>query len=168
VAGPGRDDRRIDVQVDFLCGDVSIDGMFFVNSRTTIAKIEDGTSHTVAIGERIYHFSEDWMVGARWFGDPPTPSDASGEIYMAAAKNVIYPVNASHAEFGYYVGDTAALNPADRKVKFNDLFFASAHPGIAQFCFADGSVQILSETLDFTIFGDLSTIAGGEINRWEP
>ena len=161
VAGPGRDDHRIDLD-DTICGDISTDGMFFAQSRTKISKIVDGTSHTLAFGERIYHFSEDWMFGARRFGQPPN------EIYMGAAKNVRYPINASQREFGYYVGDSGAPTAADRKVLFNDLFFASRHPGLAQFSFADGSVQILSETLEFTVFQDLATIAGGETNRWNP
>ena len=160
VAGPGRDNRRIDVINDFFCGDVSTDGIFFVRSRTKIAWIEDGTSHTLAIGERTYHFSEDWMFGARRFGDLPTETTADGEIYMGAAKNVTYEINARR----YYIGDSNAppdANPDDL-IKFNDLFFGSNHPSLAQFCLADGSVRPLYETIDFTVFGDLSTIAGGE------
>jgi prepilin-type processing-associated H-X9-DG protein len=57
---------------------------------------------------------------------------------------------------------------SERKIPLNDLFFGSLHSGGAQFCFADGSVHMLPDSLDFTILEDLSTIAGNEVNQWEP
>jgi prepilin-type processing-associated H-X9-DG protein len=45
------------------------------------------------------------------------------------------------------------------------LYFGSHHPGGAQFCFADGSVQFLDDAIDFTLFQDLSTRNGSEVLR---
>lgn len=36
-------------------------------------------------------------------------------------------------------------------------------PGGANFAMGDGSVHFFSESIDFTLFGDLGTIAGGEV-----
>jgi len=163
VSGAGRGDRRIDLE-DVACGDVYTDGIFYPQSHTTIGRIVDGTSHTMAIGERTYIFFGQWMTGATWAGDP----DMKTRICSRAAKNVRYPINADLGQFGYYISDPSAPTPAQRTMLQNDLFFGSAHPGVAQFCFADGSVQTLSDATDFTIYADLSTIAGGESNRWEP
>ena len=162
VAGAGRDNERIDLE-DSICGDVFIDGIFYPESRTKIAKIEDGTSHTIAIGERNYIFNnDDWMTGATRVGMPAT------RICMDATKNVRYPINADSGQFGFFIGDTNAPSADQRTMLLNDLFFGSAHSGIAQFCLADGSVQTISDDIDFTIFADLATIAGGEVNRWNP
>jgi prepilin-type N-terminal cleavage/methylation domain-containing protein len=154
VTGAGRDGYVIDLD-DTICGDVFTDGVFFPESRTRIAQIIDGTSHTTAIGERIYLFNlEDWMIGATRQGEPPT------EICMGSTRNVRFEINARR----YFLGDSNQPSgiPNNELVRLNDLYFGSAHPGIAQFCFADGSVQTLAETIDFTVFQDLATIAGGE------
>jgi len=161
VAGAGRANRRWALE-QVSCGDVYIDGMFFPQSRTRFADIEDGSSHTVAIGERIYMLF-DWMSGATWLGNPHT------RVCMGkATNNVRYPINADVTRWGYYVGDRDAPAGAPGNILLNDLFFGSLHPGGAQFCFADASVHMVSDTMDFTILGDLATIAGGEVNRWEP
>ena len=120
VAGAGRDGYVLDLTNDFFSGDIYTDGIFFPNSRTRIAKIEDGTSKTLAIGERIY-FNDDWMSGAWWAGAGQPP----GEVFMRAAKNVRYPINASLAQYGYYRGDSS-VPAALRTMRSNDLFFGSA------------------------------------------
>jgi prepilin-type processing-associated H-X9-DG protein len=160
VSGPGRNDSRIALESD-QCGDIYTDGVFFPNSHTRIAKIEDGTSNTLAIGERTYIF-RDWMTGAYWVDTPPT------QICTGASSNIRYPINADVNQFGYYVGDGSAPANAKFSMLLNDLFFGSYHPGGAQFCMADGSVHMLADSIDFTVFGDLATIAGGEVTHLSP
>ncbi len=41
--------------------------------------------------------------------------------------------------------------------------FKSLHPGGAMFALADGSVQFLSEAIDYRLFNELGTRAGGEV-----
>ena len=45
----------------------------------------------------------------------------------------------------------------------NDLPFGSAHGNGAQFLFADGHVGFLPNSIDITVFRNLSTYAGGEV-----
>jgi prepilin-type N-terminal cleavage/methylation domain-containing protein len=160
VSGAARNNDWLDLE-DVFCGDVYTSGMFFHESRTTIAKIEDGTSRTLAIGERQYIF-RPWMAGATWFGTPPT------RICNAPTSNVRYPINADKHQFGYFVGDTDAPSNAQLTMLLNDLYFGSYHVGGAQFCRADSSVQMIADAIDFTVFEDLSTIAGGEVSLAGP
>jgi hypothetical protein len=153
VMGAGRGEHRMNLEGG--CGDVFTDGVLFPNSRTRAAEIFDGTSHTLAIGERIYFIIWNWMEGANWSGTPPT------RICTNAASNVSYPINDNHD----YVGDSSASNPASKVVTLNDLFFGSLHNSGAQFCLADGSVHMLSDAMDFAIFQGMATINGADADR---
>jgi prepilin-type processing-associated H-X9-DG protein len=160
VAGAVRNEEWMDLE-DSICGDICTNGMFFPESRTTIGKIEDGTSHTLAIGERTYILNS-WMTGAVWVKTKPK------RICMYSSSNLRYPINASHNEFGYHKSDMEAPPAATKKMLTNDLKFGSNHPGGAQFCYADGSVHMLLETMDFTLLENMATIAGHETDRVTP
>ena len=116
--------KRVDLE-DIDCGDLSMSGLLFPGSHVSASKVTDGTSHTLAIGERIYVFTP-WMAGATWLGKPYEM------ICGEASNNVVYPINASPDVYGYYVGD--GLNPPkSKKIPLNDLYFGSRHPGGALF-----------------------------------
>jgi prepilin-type N-terminal cleavage/methylation domain-containing protein/prepilin-type processing-associated H-X9-DG protein len=167
VAGPGRNGKRLSLE-QATCGDQAYDGVFFAvfksptssnsaplpRSGTRIAKITDGTSKTLAIGERNFNLS-DWMTGGLWEGSPATM------ICDKSAKNVSFRINAPVNSAGKFV-DTDGTT---KKMLTNDLVFGSNHSGGAQFCFADGSVSMINEDIDFTIYQDMSTIAGGEVSQ---
>jgi prepilin-type N-terminal cleavage/methylation domain-containing protein/prepilin-type processing-associated H-X9-DG protein len=161
VGGVGRNNHRLPLSDITFCGDINTDGVFYPNSHTRIAQIEDGTSKTLAIGERTYIFLP-WMYGAEWTGKPPF------RICTGAANNIRYPINADANQFGYYVGDGGAPPSGKFTMLLNDLFFGSNHAGGAQFCFADGSIHMLADSIDFTVFGDMSTVGGGETNSSDP
>ena len=160
VAGAVRNNQWMDLD-DLTCGDICINGMFFPESRTTVGKIADGTSHTLAIGERTYMLST-WMAGAVWSGKKPKT------ICNSPSNNLRYPINAWHSQFGYHKADANAPAGAPKTMQTNDLNFGSNHPGGAQFCYADGSVHMLSDAIDFTLMEDMATIAGHEMDRSAP
>jgi prepilin-type N-terminal cleavage/methylation domain-containing protein len=160
ISGAARNDEWIDLE-DNSCGDLYTNGLLYPDSRNKAAKVEDGTSHTLAIGERNYIFYP-WTTGATWRGQPPT------QICSGATNNLRYPINADKDYFGYCVRDFDAPSPQVRTMLLNDIFFGSHHPTIAQFCFADSSVHTISDDIDFTVLEDLATIAGHEVNRWSP
>lgn len=141
---------------DTSCGDVFVDGAFFPDSDIRLGQVTDGTSHTLAIGERKY-FLNDWMVGARW----EERSDL--ELCANSSRNVRYPINASHEQFGYYKQDWHAPDGALQDMLRNDLFFGSEHPGGAQFAMVDGSVRFFDDSVDFVLFEDLASRNGSEI-----
>jgi prepilin-type N-terminal cleavage/methylation domain-containing protein/prepilin-type processing-associated H-X9-DG protein len=167
VTGANLIDPRFDLE-DAACGDIFSDGVLYPLSRTRIARITDGTSQTLAVGERLYVVAQEnsWMSGATW-KKGSGPNQPFTRICTGAVKNVRYPINADPKQFGYFKGDFS-VPPADRKILMNDLYFGSNHPGGAQFTFADGSVHFIEDSIDFTIFQDLATMRGGEVNRWQP
>lgn len=158
VAGSGHSaELRWDLD-DTFCGDVFVDGAFYPDSRVRLGQITDGTSHTLALGERTY-LLHDWMLGAYWVDSPKE------WLCVYSSKNVRYPINASHSQFGYSLGDPDVPEGAPRTILGNDLFFGSQHPGGAHFAMVDGSVHFFEDSLDFVLFEDLASRNGGEIVR---
>jgi prepilin-type N-terminal cleavage/methylation domain-containing protein len=157
VAGPG---FRRKVLEHNQCGDIYLDGAIIpedVKLGTTARRLKqiiDGTAKTLMVGERTY-IAPEWTLGATWFGNPYT------RICISSASNVTYPINADPNQIGYYVGDGEA--PAGNTLTFplNDLFFGSLHPGIAQFCYVDGSVHVLSNSMEFKVFQALAGVDDG-------
>lgn len=160
VTGAARNSEYLDLE-DKSCGDLFTNGMLFPQSRTRMSKILDGSSNCIALGERNYTFY-GWMTGSTWQGAPPN------RICSGAANNIRFPINANRDILGYSVRDFEAPDPSKRTMLLNDLFFGSSHTDGAHFGFADGSTHFIGDAIDFTILEDLATIAGDEINRWEP
>jgi prepilin-type processing-associated H-X9-DG protein len=131
-----------------------------MQSKVSTADIGDGTSNTLAVGERsIFNTTELWSLGAVWYrtGGSQTPTSAC----VAAAKHVVWPINSLESRRVYYVRDFDA--PEDlRQVRGNELAFGSRHPAGAHFSYADGSVHFLDEELDLTVYRALATRAGEE------
>ncbi|TWT35420.1 hypothetical protein KOR34_03110 [Posidoniimonas corsicana] len=138
------------------CGDIMQNGVMYPESRVKISRITDGTSHTLAVGERTYIFHH-WLHGANWAGSGGNYS----RICMGSSRNVVYPINATRDSFGYALIHHGA--PGERKLPLNDLEFASEHPGGASFLMTDGSVQFLQEDLDINILRALATRDGDEV-----
>ncbi len=104
----------------------------------TFAKIEDGTSKTLMVGESVV---EQSYHSAALFAD--------GDWATCGI-----PLN-------YFI------LPADEtSVKIDNWQaargFKSVHPGGAQFVMADGSVQFLNDSIDHMLYRGLSTRNGGE------
>jgi prepilin-type processing-associated H-X9-DG protein len=146
------------------CGAYSVDGLFQPDPRPITAgagtpaiargkrleDVKDGTSNTLAMGERTYHL-RTWIRGAEKQGD-------ATKLCVVQAKNIRWPINSSPKVLNYTASPRTCL--------FNDLYFGSRHPGGANFVYADGSVHFLRQTMSFTVYEELATIQGGEANKW--
>lgn len=162
VAGAGltREDWPVE---EVACGLAATDGVLYLRSHVSVTDIGDGSSHTLAVGERtIYNTTELWTLGAVWYkaGGSSTPSS----VCVAAAKHIVWPINALENRRIYYVRDFDAP-PELRKALNNELAFGSRHPGGAYFAMADGSVHFLNEGLDLTVYRELATRQGEETNH---
>ncbi|MCI0360765.1 MAG: DUF1559 domain-containing protein [Planctomycetaceae bacterium] len=111
-------------------------GLFF---RTTyaepqrLADILDGSSNTFLVGE-----------------DVPEHNDHSAAFYA----NSDYA--SCHAPLNYFP------KPATPRDWPNVMSFRSRHPGGASFCFADGGVRFVAQTMDHAMYRALSTKNGRE------
>lgn len=160
VAGAGLTRKDWPVE-EVACGIVATDGLLHLEGAVSAADVTDGTSHTLAIGERsVFNATELWSLGAVWYkaGGAPTPISAC----VAAAKHVVWPINALENRRAYYVRDFGAPQEL-REVLGNELAFGSLHPGGAFFSLADGSVTFLDESIDLTLYRHLATRSGEEV-----
>jgi prepilin-type processing-associated H-X9-DG protein len=126
VAGP--------VELRIFYADYDYGGVLYQNSRTRMAKITDGTSNTLLIGECIFDEKTSkraalWagMTGMRVF-----PGDSGASIWVS---DVMWSVDDVSANVN-------GLAPQA---------FSSRHPGGAHFAYSDGSVRFFFQHGDKTI-----------------
>jgi prepilin-type N-terminal cleavage/methylation domain-containing protein/prepilin-type processing-associated H-X9-DG protein len=113
-------------------------GVFYGESATRFANITDGLSNTIALGERT-------MLRVHR-QDPKRWPSWCGPGGLSPTKGVASTVSSSVYE--------KMNHPTDMHL------FSSDHTGGANFCFADGSVHFLSETIDSNSGGVSPTNAG--------
>jgi prepilin-type N-terminal cleavage/methylation domain-containing protein len=129
------------------------DGVFFALSyfrRRDAAKISDGTSNTLFIGEDIYFALRSpaatpggcFRVGTGW--------GYSWAHSYEAMKTCAIPPN---------IARQPGFDPDDSNVHNG---FNSMHPGGLQFLLGDGSVRFVSNSVQLATYRALATIGGGE------
>ncbi len=119
-------------------------GLMYHNSAVRIADIIDGTSNTLAIGERLTTpFGTQLRHHSTWSGVIP-----EGEESMARV-----------------LGLTDHTPNSENSVTPHLDDFSSHHHGGVQFATCDGRVVFLSENINLEVYQWLSTIAGGEQAR---
>jgi len=107
-------------------------GAFFHNSTTKMRDFLDGTSTTFLLGERYSKFGE-----STWVGAVPEGDEAFARILAIA--------------------DHAPNSPSGH---LDDP--GSYHPAGTNFAFGDGSVRIITETIDLNVYRALATLQGNE------
>lgn len=136
----------------FLDFNYSVDGIFHLNSRTTITGITDGTSNTFLAGER-YHkdpaYTNIATLGGWAWSNYQAVQDCIGSTRVPV--NYLCPAGSNPNSFLV----------ADPRV----CAFGSGHTNGANFAFCDGSVRFLTmaNTGDLPVLQALSTRAGGEV-----
>jgi prepilin-type processing-associated H-X9-DG protein len=107
-------------------------GMFFHNSRLRLGDAKDGQSNTLLVGERSRH-----VGGSTWLGVIEGAEEAMARIVGAAD----HPPNSEH-------------------IHLDD--FSSRHPSGVNFLLGDGSVRLISETINLELYRALATRSGLE------
>ncbi len=132
---------------------VSRDGILFLNSRIRIADIRDGTSHTLAVGERLP--SEDLHFGW-WYAGVGQAFDGSADSNLGVRERRTT-FRAPTCDMGPWHFQSGSQS--DMCSTFH--FYSNHIAGGANFLFCDGSVRFLSYSAD-PIMPALATRAGGE------
>jgi prepilin-type N-terminal cleavage/methylation domain-containing protein/prepilin-type processing-associated H-X9-DG protein len=131
-------------------------GMFNRNSRTSFADITDGSSQTIAIGERSHNLSYvTWTARSidGWLGKTSFVEGGTDKF------------NPSPEECWTQVLGPAGLEDGTRTPNSPEAHvedYWSLHPGGVNFLFADGSVHFLKSSINPTPWRALATRAGGE------
>jgi prepilin-type N-terminal cleavage/methylation domain-containing protein/prepilin-type processing-associated H-X9-DG protein len=129
-------------------------GVLYRGSRVAIRDITDGTSQTLAAGERSRN-----VCDATWVGAIPSLNVCTNPAWRVrdcATSNVLVMANTGPWE------DEPWVNvPNSKGAKADD--FWSLHPGGANFLMGDGAVRFIKETVNPTAFSALASRAGGEV-----
>jgi prepilin-type N-terminal cleavage/methylation domain-containing protein/prepilin-type processing-associated H-X9-DG protein len=131
-------------------------GVFYINSRTRLTDITDGSSNTYLMGETKYQVADLWSGGVdkRGFWAAGVYLDPSWRYYVnlaAAVEGINQPLGrpdytaATSRQSEVYVGRT----------------FGSFHPGGCNMLFADGGVRFLPTSTDLNVHRALGAIADG-------
>jgi prepilin-type N-terminal cleavage/methylation domain-containing protein/prepilin-type processing-associated H-X9-DG protein len=124
-------------------------GLFFRNSHVQFREITDGTSQTIAVGERAHDFGEATWVGC-----------VTGAILYPDDNNAIGAYKAENS-VGMILGHAGeGYGPGDSNADVNQFY--SHHGRGVHFLFADGHVKFLSTDMNYRSYLALSTRAGGE------
>ncbi len=133
-------------------------GPFFRNSEVTFGQVTDGTSNTIALGERTNGPILD--DNGNPIGLPP--HEAFETAWFAAVRDIGEPTD----DHGHMVLFDAEFGP-NRSRNANtgaDRGISSAHSGLAIFSLLDGSTHVISDNISLTVYRNLCSISGGEVN----
>jgi prepilin-type processing-associated H-X9-DG protein len=132
-------------------------GMFYRNSMVRFADVTDGTSNTIAVGERSHNLSYVTWVARSINGWLAITSPIEGGTDQ---------FDPSPEECWTQVLGPAGLEDGNRTINDPEAHvedYGSRHPGGANFLFADGSVHFLKSSINPTPWRALATRNFGEI-----
>jgi len=133
---------------------IAADGIFFSGAQVSIGEITDGTSNTIAVGERPA--TGDLYYG--WGFSPYGTGAGDGDTVIGSRDVALAGI------LGDLPTNVGLQNPRDPTgtAEVDGAHFWSFHSGGANFLFCDGSVQFLPYAAN-SILPQLSTRAGGEV-----
>ena len=130
--------------------DVDNNGVFFLNSQVRYEHLEDGSSHTIFIGEkRLSSGDLGWVSGTR-----------------ASLRNTGTPINGAWLRWAPPPATEKEKAEAEAAAQAGALVvggFESYHPGGANFALGDGSVHFIQDTMDPLAFQQLGHRADGKL-----
>lgn len=130
------------------------DGVLYLDSAVRLADIRDGTSQTIAAGERPP--SADLALGW-WYAGWGQAKDGSGEMHLGVREMNNYARYSRCPTGPYHFVLGRIENRCDA------LHYWSLHVGGANFLFCDGSVRFIAYSTD-DLLPALATRSAGDIS----
>ena len=135
-------------------------GPLYRNSRITPARVVDGLSKTVFIGEHSQELSEK-----AWAGVVPGAACHPAERYAAAGAEPEAAAAFVLSHSGPSALEGTGIHAPNDPAGHPDQMY-SQHPAGANIVFGDGSVRLVEATIDRAAWAALCSIAGGEAVTW--
>jgi prepilin-type processing-associated H-X9-DG protein len=133
------------------------DGLFYQNSRVRFQDVRDGTSQTLAVGERSHNLSYvTWTARTPGGWLHKTSSFEGGDDRFIADPE---------PAFTMVLGPVGIEDPprTPNSIQAHPEDFWSRHSGGVNFLFADGSVHFLKDSIQQKTFLSLATRSRGEV-----
>jgi prepilin-type processing-associated H-X9-DG protein len=130
----------------------SRDGVLYDDSRVRLADVLDGSSQTIAAGERPP--SADFWYGWWYAGHGQDTTGSADMVLGVRERRAVFIRGCPRGPYSFQPGRVSS--PCDQ------FHFWSLHYGGGNFLFTDGSVRFLSYAAD-SVLPALSTRAGGEV-----
>ena len=124
-------------------------GLFFRNSQLRTKDVTDGTSQTLAVGERAALFTQTPWAGVMTGGTARTTPGAPSYFSIIELAPTMTLARVANRQLNDFYSE-----PYD---------FFSPHGAVVNFVFADGSVHALNTRIDLVVLQALATRAGGEV-----
>jgi prepilin-type N-terminal cleavage/methylation domain-containing protein/prepilin-type processing-associated H-X9-DG protein len=150
-------------------------GVLYAHSRVSFAHIRDGASNVICVGEtsdwghhpadpqKNYDCRGGYPVGF-WMGSSRTAS----EVYYSPDSRVFNTTVINTRPLGTKICDGGLVGATSNGTNFdNQVPIQSAHPGGAHLLFCDGSVQFLTEGIEFETFKLLAIRDSGNVKQWQ-
>ncbi|MEM1061213.1 MAG: DUF1559 domain-containing protein [Planctomycetota bacterium] len=143
-------------------------------ARVAIRDLSDGTSNTIAVGERAWEFNfpgggaKVEPRAANVFGSTNGIGDNNGTVTGGTNTGTLNDFCARAIVGGD--GTTTprinlnySENSAANATRIAASGYSSLHPGGAQFCLGDGTVRFISENINVQTFADLADRRDGQV-----
>ncbi|MDR1054144.1 MAG: DUF1559 domain-containing protein [Planctomycetaceae bacterium] len=191
VLNSGSDIFRISATTEFDgMKKLQTNGMFYYNSSVGINAITDGTSNTMAMSEAIVSDGKNYSAPLgdvqanksyrHLVGTNLTLTNSSGLVVINPTELETNYGTSARSWSGYrctswvwgapYNSVYGAFLPPNSKIPstnwMNHGFYGaySYHPGGVNVLLADGSVRLVSDTIDYETWKSAATISNGEVN----
>jgi prepilin-type N-terminal cleavage/methylation domain-containing protein/prepilin-type processing-associated H-X9-DG protein len=151
-----------------IFGSMNFDGLLVQDTPIKLQKVSDGTNKTLLVGERWYQLRA-WTVGAYYLGSQTNARGPQPDTAFSSCKNLRdnVPIN-FYLQVACYINhnngtDRPSLpTPLNNSLQYNNLPFASFHPGGVNFSYGDGSVSWMPDDIDTVLYLALGSRNDGE------